>query len=424
VYVLSEALGLCIHGRPTRKGCDLAILGHASASPLRAGIYLSDNTCLVLTFGANVLIVTVRYGLNQTQASQDMRKSDDFRLNAIPTATGWIARAAFAWASERLNAEPLLKRAGLTLQQIKALDARIGARNQIRFLDVIARELSDEFLGIRLAQHFDLRELGLLYYVQASSETLGDALRRAARYCTIHNEGVNITYRQSEYISMTCEYVGVARTADRHQMEFFIATLVRLCRQLTGRQLCPSRIQLMHRRTEVPPEFRTFFGCDIVFGSDIDEVAYPKAYAYLPVVDADLYLNSLLVKYCDEALSNRRKMSGAWRLGVENAIAPLLPHGQARISEISQRLGVSPRTLERRLACEGMTFSRVLDELRFDLARRYLQERDLPISEVAWLLGYRETSAFNHAFKRWTGKTPKQAHFESTIMSLPLASSG
>jgi AraC-like DNA-binding protein len=180
----------------------------------------------------------------------------------------------------------------------------------------------------------------------------------------------------------------------------------------------------VHRRAEVPLEFRTFFGCDIVFGSDIDEVAYPKAYGRLSVVDADPYLNSLLVKYCDEALSSRRLKSTAWRLTVENAIAPLLPHGQARIAEISQRLGVSPRTLERRLACEGMTFSRVLDELRFDLARRYLQERDMPISEVAWLLGYRESSAFNHAFKRWTGKTPKQVHSESSIMSLPLASSG
>src|SRR5215475_3900088 len=353
-----------------------------------------------------------------------MARSNDFRLNSIPTATGWIARAAFARASERLNAEPLLKRAGLTLQQINTPDARIGARNQIRFLEIVARDLPDEFLGFRLAQHYDLRELGLLYYVQASSETLGDALRRVARYCTIHNEGVNITYRQSRNdLTMTCKYVGVARTADRHQMEFFIATLARLCRQLTSRQLWPSRIKLVHRRPEVPLEFRTFFGCDIEFGSDIDEVAYPTACTRLSVVNADPYLNSLLTKYCDEALSNRRAKSSAWQLSVENAIAPLLPHGQARIAEISQRLGVSPRTLERRLACEGMTFSRVLDELRFDLARRYLQERDLPISEIAWLLGYRETSAFNHAFKRWTGKTPKQAHFESTIVSLPLASS-
>ena len=71
-----------------------------------------------------------------------------------------------------------------------------------------------------------------------------------------------------------------------------------------------------------------------------------------------------------------------------------------------------------------MTFSKVLDELRFDLARRYLQERSLPISEIAWLLGYRETSAFNHAFKRWSGKSPTQAHTGATVVTLPMASSG
>jgi Arabinose-binding domain of AraC transcription regulator, N-term len=106
-----------------------------------------------------------------------MLQSNDFRLNAIPTATGWITRAAFARASKQMDVEPLLKRAGLTLQQITALDARIGARNQIRFLDLVAHQLPDDLLGFRLAQDFDLRELGLLYYVQASSETLGDAVR-------------------------------------------------------------------------------------------------------------------------------------------------------------------------------------------------------------------------------------------------------
>jgi AraC-like DNA-binding protein len=65
----------------------------------------------------------------------------------------------------------------------------------------------------------------------------------------------------------------------------------------------------------------------------------------------------------------------------------------------------------------------VLDNLRFDLAKRYLQERDLPISEIAWLLGYRETSAFNHAFKRWTGKSPTQVHSEPVVVRFPLASS-
>jgi AraC-like DNA-binding protein len=342
-----------------------------------------------------------------------MGELDNARLNKVPTATGGIARAAYIRASGQLDVGPLLKRAGLTVQQVKNPDLRIGVRAQISFLNLVANELQDALLGFRLAQSFDLRELGLLYYVPASSETLGDALQRVARYSTIHNEGVRITYRQAKDASVAFEYVGVARTVDRHQIEFLVTTLVRLCRQLTGRHLLPSTVKLVHRRIEVPSEFRALFGCDVVFGSDIDEVTYPGPAGRLAVASADPYLNSLLVKYCDEALSSRHVKSTAWRLSVENAIAPLLPHGQARIAKIAQRLGVSPRTLGRRLASEGITFARVLDSLRFDLAQRYLRESDLPFSEVAWLLGYRDTSAFNHAFKRWTGKTPKQVHSDS-----------
>ena len=78
------------------------------------------------------------------------------------------------------------------------------------------------------------------------------------------------------------------------------------------------------------------------------------------------------------------------------------------MAEVARKLGISTRTLARRLASEGQTFLGVLTSLRSDLAKRYLREPDLPVSEVAWLVGYREASAFNHAFKRWTGTTPKK----------------
>jgi AraC-like DNA-binding protein len=135
---------------------------------------------------------------------------------------------------------------------------------------------------------------------------------------------------------------------------------------------------------------------------------YSGSIAQTPLPYADPYLNELLVRYCDEAIAARRKNSTTWQLKVENAIAPLLPHGQATIEKVAKGLGVARRTLTRRLASEGLTFRKVLNRLRIDLAKRYLQERDLPMSEIAWLLGYREPSAFNHAFKRWTGSTPKR----------------
>jgi AraC-like DNA-binding protein len=70
---------------------------------------------------------------------------------------------------------------------------------------------------------------------------------------------------------------------------------------------------------------------------------------------------------------------------------------------------MSSRTLERRLRLEGLTFGGILSELRCDLAKRYFREEDLSISKIAWLLGYQEVSGFTHAFKRWTGKTPREA---------------
>ena len=331
------------------------------------------------------------------------------RISSLPTASGGIARAACARALEaRLNVDPLLKSSNLTFHQIKNSHFRMPVKNQIKFLNVVADELPDPFLGVHLAESIDLREMGLVYYVIASSETLGDALKRLARYSGITNEGLRVTCREWNEMAVKFEYEGVSRLSDRHQIECFIVILLRLCRQLTGLSLSPTGVKLAHRRSELPAEIRKAFGCNVAFGSDVDEVVFPRLAKSTVTVNGDSHLNSLLVKYCEEALSNGRVQSGAWRLRVENAVVPLLPHGQAKVGEIAHRLGVSVRTLMRLLASEGCTFSGILDALRLDLAKSYLEERNLPISEVAWLLGFQEVSAFFHACKRWTGKTPKQ----------------
>jgi AraC-like DNA-binding protein len=340
-----------------------------------------------------------------------MRHSGELLFKDIPTASGGIARAAYELAVRaHVPVLPILKAANLTVQQAKNPRLRIAVKDQIKFLNLVAEKLHDEFLGIRLAQNADLRELGLLYYVMSSSDTISDAMRRGARYSTIHNEGVHIGYRAGKSICLTFDYVGVARQPDRHQIEFFITILLRMCRKLSGLSLLPLRIKFMHHRSHLPAEFKALFGRDVEFACSADEVAYAGSVAQTPTINADPYLNALLVRYCEEAFAKRHKKSATWQLKVENAIVPLLPHGQARIGKVARELGVSRRTLARRLASEGLTFRKLLDRLRFDLATRYLREKDLPISEIAWLLGYHETSALSHAFKRWTGRTPRREY--------------
>jgi len=130
--------------------------------------------------------------------------------------------------------------------------------------------------------------------------------------------------------------------------------------------------------------------------------------ASLPIVSADPYLNKMLIAYCEEALAQRKKQSNSFQADVENAVVPLLPHGQAKADAIARHLHMSRRTFARRLAAEGLTFSGILTALRTDLAKRYLEDDSLSVSQIAWLLGYKEVGAFSHAFRRWSGKTPRQ----------------
>ena len=337
------------------------------------------------------------------------------RFGTLPSAVGTITRLACAQTiAAGIDVGPLLKKAGLKSEQIDDATVRLNVRDQINFLNLAADALQDDFLGFHLAQPPDLRELGLLYYVSASSDTLAQALRQAARYSTIVNEGVCLKYANEKDATIAFRYVGTSRHLDRHQMEFFGTILIRMCRKLTGQHVIPMRMRLTHRRSAVSPEILEFFGSDIEFGATADDITFAASVALLPVVSADPYLNRLLTKYCEEALSRRPANLGSFRSAVENAVVPLLPHGKAQAADIAGRLGLSQRTLARRLSAEGMTFSEVLESLRSDLARRYLADDSLSISQIAWLLGYQEVSAFTHAFKRWTGRTPREARSRTT----------
>ncbi len=179
-----------------------------------------------------------------------MNDVDTKRLGALPTAAGWIARLAYARARRAgIELTPLLKKAGLTDQQIKDRGARLPVHHQIQFLNLVANALRNEFFGFHLAQLPDLRGMGLLFYVAASSETLGEALQRAARYSSIVNEGCSLKCLEEEDFRIAFNYVGIARHSDRHQVECFMTVLLRLCRQLTGLRLLPIRARVTHRRS-------------------------------------------------------------------------------------------------------------------------------------------------------------------------------
>ncbi|WP_338829005.1 AraC family transcriptional regulator [Bradyrhizobium sp. 27S5] len=329
-------------------------------------------------------------------------------LPSIPSSAGGIARLACARMRDaQIELAPIVSAAGLTIDDVEDRKRRIDARAQIRLLELAARELQDDCFGFHLAQGFELGEIGLLYYVMASSEHLGDALQIGGRYCAINNEGVRLRASLERGFAIGFEYVNIDRSSDRHHAEFWLIALLRICRALTDGRLAPMQIKLKHYRRETPLDVRSLVGCDIEFAADRDEMLFPSQIAALPSVGADLHLNKILLQYADEALSNRASRRTSVRSRVEDQIAQLLPHGKANAEEVARRLGMSRRTLARALSSESVGFSNVLEAFRIAHARRYLEEAERPISEIAWLLGYSELSSFTHAFVRWTGVTPK-----------------
>jgi AraC-like DNA-binding protein len=303
---------------------------------------------------------------------------------------------------------PLLRRAGLTPELFADPEKRLSVQSQIRLLDEAAIALKDDCLGFTLARDFDPREIGLLYYVMASSQTLGEALKRLARYSKVTNEALVFGYREGKRLNISLSYSGVPRYSDRHQMEFCMFAAIRLCRLLTGQHLVPQHFSISHYRAGSTSEMARFVGTEVEFGADRDEFALRVDARELPLIHSDPYLSDLLLKYCEAALADRRGDMSQLRTKVENAIASVLPHGRVLVEDVARSLGMSQRTLARKLSDEGLNFTEILQQLRRDLAVRYLDDRKLHVSKIVWLLGFREVSAFTHAFKRWTGKTPSQ----------------
>jgi AraC-like DNA-binding protein len=335
-------------------------------------------------------------------------RSDGF--NSIPSATGGIARLACARLDE-MGKDPtaILSEVGLTPEEARDPAIRLEVQTQIKLLELAAEEVQDEWLGFHLARSYDLREIGLVYHVMASSERLSDALRNAARYSQINNEGVRLRFSMREGSAVIAlDYVNVDRHADRQQVEFWLVTLLRICRQLTNGRLSPLRLKTRHFRNGMSAEFRAFIGVEIEFGANADEIWFPRPIALLSVVGRDEYLNELLCRYAEEALARKPQVRPTVRSKAEDVLPKLLPHGRATASEVAMQLGMSSRSLSRKLAEEGTSFAEILDQLRAALAKRYLHDKTLPVSEIAWLLGYREISSLTHAFKRWTGTTPRR----------------
>ena len=207
-------------------------------------------------------------------------------------------------------------------------------------------------------------------------------------------------------------FSGISRHRIRQNVEFQFAVVVKALREIAGRGVCPTQVACAHGRTADLREFERFFGCPVEFGATFDQLAFSNETLALPLITEDPHLLETLRPFCEEAARARNTAVGSMRAAVENEVQRLLPHGHAQAESVAKALAVSPRTLSRRLSEEGTTFAEVVEGLRRSLAAQYLNESGFTLAQIGWLLGYEGPTSFNHAFKRWTGRSPSVARNE------------
>lgn len=308
-----------------------------------------------------------------------------------------------------LDPGPLLLRAGLSFAAIGDDDARVPYLKQAVLLEDAARLSGEPNFGLTLATRLDPRDLGAIGYLGLSSQTLGDALYNLERYLAIVTAAfrIEVSVAQDRVIILLVPSEA-SLLLQRQAAECSVGFFVRNYQFLTQDRINPIDVRFCHDFKGPAGVHEGHFGCPVQFGRKRCEIVYRRSDLATRISTSDDRLLKILQAHCDTLLARQDPVKPDLILRLERSIVALLPAGRAKASIVASELGMSERSLVRHLADLETSFSRVLSGIRHELAHKYLRERDLSLSQVAFLLGYSNQSAFSAAFRRATGHAPRE----------------
>jgi AraC-like DNA-binding protein len=326
--------------------------------------------------------------------------TEDLTVNGGLVANGLRIMAGFG-----LDAGRIAARAGIVPAEIADPDARVSIERYHAFWAAVVEEPGGQDVGLAYLDAVRLPMLGTLGYVMASAPTVSAAFQAWLRYCRLYGNPITPLIDLDEDRFSFHRRFSPEFAANRPFGESSIAGFVGLCRQLIGSTPVPIEIRYQFARPEDPERATRLLGCAAAYGCDETVLAFPASLALQPVQSCDLSLFTVLSRYADQLLGQSRS-DATIADQVRGAIRRTIAQGEPGTSELARELKLTKRTLQRRLADEGVTLSGLVDQIRHELAQTYLRDPRLSITEVAFMLGYSETSAFHRAFRRWTGRSP------------------
>jgi AraC-like DNA-binding protein len=331
------------------------------------------------------------------------------RDNSVSLRPLWTRCIAEELKKEGADVEAALAECGLDWRSLNKADGWIPFVGHAQLFEIAARELKNDFYSMTLAQRVDVRDGDVLAYLGIASETLEAALRNMARYSRVFSEAFQVELELDGpwgTLNFTAQHPSL--TKHGQAAEFRHCFIILACRDFTGKRITPRAVHFAHSRRRGIADFAKFFGCPVKFAQSHERMIFSRKELATPIASADHRLLAILRNHAEDVLRHRPQKRHDLLQRLERRLIELIPTGEARAKIVAAELGMSERTLVRRLAELGTSFADIVDRLRHDLARKYLGQRDLSLTHIAFLLGYSNQSAFSSACRRWTGKAPRE----------------
>ncbi len=311
----------------------------------------------------------------------------------------------------------LAERSGIDPAELQDQDGRIPFAKYVALMRAGQELCQDPALALHYGEAVEMAEISIVGLLGGASESMADGFALLNRYArlmidvdTAGSGDRFVLERRPAGPAIQVWMVDTRRNPNDFPelTESAFARMVCTSRRYLGHAQFASAVHFTHRAPAYRAEYDRIFRVPVVFESDRNALVTDDAWMTrrTETTPGSRHVAGILGAHADELLE-RLDRSKSTRGRVESLLISILPTGNANMLMIATSLGLSRKTLFRRLKIEGVTFEKVLDELRHTMAVHYLREKKISVNETAYLVGFSDPAAFSRAFKRWTGQSPR-----------------
>jgi AraC-like DNA-binding protein len=295
-----------------------------------------------------------------------------------------------------INPAKMLQSVGLPARGLADPDIRIPSGGVRRLLEASASAAGIDDFGLRLAERGGLSNLGPVALVAREQPTVGAALEALGRYIHIHNESVRLRIERHADLAVIAPLLLLGRPVPaRQSAELLVGVTYRILSAFLGSGWRPLDVHFAHPAPRSRETYRRFFNCNVAFGAEFDAIICPATDMDRPMAAADASMARYAQSYVESIAARSSTIDGK----VRELIVALLPTGRCSLERVAKHLGYDGRTVQRRLAEHGKSFSEILDAQRAETVVRLIEDKSRSLPAVAELLGFSAQSALARWFR-------------------------